>query len=51
MTIEDGAQTRQQLEERRQKMERIKENKLDSLKQANIPDYLMHDLKKRKVTV
>lgn len=50
MTIEEGAQTRKQLEERRRKMEHIKETKLDSLKQANIPDYLTNDLRKRKVT-
>jgi hypothetical protein len=32
-------------------MEAIKLNKLDSLKQASIPDYLCDDLRKRKVTV
>lgn len=50
VVIEDGLQTRQKLENRKQKMEAIKADKLDSLKAANIPDSLAHDLVKQKIT-
>lgn len=49
--IEDGLQTRQKLEVRRMKMENIKADKLEQLKQANIPSYLMHDLVKQKIAI
>jgi hypothetical protein len=49
VVIEEGAATRAKLEDRKYKMERIKENKIDELKQSNIPDFLMNDLVKQQI--
>ena len=49
VVIEEGAATRQKLEDRKYKMERIKEKKIDELKQSHIPDFLMNDLVKQQI--
>lgn len=49
VVVEEGAATRQKLEDRKYKMERIKENKIDELKQSHIPDFLMNDLVKQQI--
>lgn len=48
--IEDGLQTRKMIETRKLKMEQIKTDKLDMLKQSNIAEDLAHDLVRQKIT-
>lgn len=48
--IEDGLQTRKMIETRKLKMEQIKTDKLEMLKQSNIAEDLAHDLVRQKIT-
>lgn len=48
--LEEGKKTRQALEEERQKIMQIKQNKLDNLAKLNIPSKYMGELKNKKVT-
>lgn len=48
--IEDGMQTRKMIETRKLKMEQIKADKLDMLKQSNISETLAQDLIRQKIT-
>lgn len=49
VVIEEGAAMRAKLEDRKFKMEKIKDSKIDELKQSNIPDFLMNDLVKQQI--
>lgn len=48
--LEEGKKARQAVEDERQKIMQIKQNKLDNLAKLNIPSKYMGELKNKKVT-